>query len=72
MYVNVTRQNDLDYLLEVLEEKGYRWMSGTLPTRFKPDHVSNYFYLRISAELKRIAYGFGKGDTGFNEVFDRI
>ena len=72
MLVNIYNQNDLDHLLQILEEKGYRWMTGTLPTRFEPGPLSNIFYLHISAELKRIRYGFGKGDTGFNEVFDRI
>lgn len=72
MLVNIYNQNDLDYLLQVLEEKGYRWMSGTLPTRLRPGLRSN-FYLHIFAVHKRIAYGFDEeGDTGFNEVFDRI
>ena len=75
MYVNVTRQNDLDYLLEVLEEKGYQWIDGGRPSSLS--EISSVLLhdgitLSISTIRHIIAGSYRDADTGFNEVFDLI
>ena len=75
MYVNVTRQEDLDYLLEVLEEKGYQWFNGHSPTsRFVMSSriLDEGVTLGISKIRHTIRGSYFDADTGFNEIFDLI
>lgn len=72
MVINISRREDLEYILEVLEEKGYKWLYGTSPTRYVPDICGDLFHLTVNKYDKRLTYGNGEGNTGFNEVFDFI
>ena len=72
MVININRREDLEYILEVLEEKGYEWADGTPPTRYVPGMCGDLFHLTIYKYSKHLRYGHGKGNTGFNEAFDYI
>lgn len=79
MYVNITRKEDLDYLLEVLEEKGYRWLNGRQPTSRRvvsPTLLKLLLDGETTLGINRIGHVISgscyDADTGFNEVFDFI
>lgn len=79
--VIITCYEDLKYILEVLEEKGYWWITGrtpTSPTSFEPICGGPYtrLCLCINFVAKVISYYYvgpkTSEKTGFNEAFDLI
>ena len=76
--VIITSCEDLDYILEVLEEKGYLWATFRTPTSFKPmcGTTRARLCLCINFVVKEISYYYVGSEntkkTGFNEAFDLI
>ncbi len=76
MYVNITRKEDLDYLLEVLEEKGYQWLLNRLPPTSRRVMTSELLNEGVTLGISKIRHticgSYFDADTGFNEIFDLI